>query len=95
MKAGQFSERSDFHEEQPGRDRRIEDPDFGCEERPEGRPAACQVFLKELPENGDGSRCKDKVFAMLMEERLLEERGLAEGMTVVLDEDGTLVRWEN
>lgn len=30
-----------------------------------------------------------------MEERLLEERGLAEGMTVVLDEDGTLVRWEN
>lgn len=71
---------------------RIEDPDFGCEERPEGRPAACRVFLKELPENGDGSRCKDKVFAMLMEEKLLEERGLAEGMTVVLDEDGTLAK---
>lgn len=54
--------------------------------------AACRVFLKELPENGDGSRCKDKVFAMLMEEKLLEEPGLAEGMTVVLDEDGTLAK---
>ena len=29
---------------------------------------------------------------MLMEEKLLEERGLAEGMTVVLDEDGTLAK---
>ena len=27
-----------------------------------------------------------------MEEKLLEERGLAEGMTVVLDEDGTLAK---
>lgn len=58
----------------------IEEPDFGCEGRPEGQPVMDTVLLK--------NEFGDKVIKM--EDALLYERHLEEGDRVVIDEDGKL-----
>lgn len=65
---------------------RIEEPDFGCEGRPEGQEVKDKVFLKE-----DATGKETIVF---MEDKLLYERDIDEGSKVVIDEDGRLQKAE-
>ena len=58
---------------------RIEEPDFGCEGRPEGQEITDKVYLKE---------------AITKEEQLLYERDINEGMKVVIDGDGRFQKAE-
>ena len=55
---------------------RIEEPDFGCEGRPEGQEIKDKVYLKE-------EITKEETI-IFMEDKLLYERDINEGMKVVL-----------
>ena len=61
---------------------RIEEPDFGCEGRPEGQEIKDKVYLKEET-------------IIFMEDKLLYERDINEGMKVVIDGDGRLQKVED
>ena len=60
---------------------RIEEPDFGCEGRPEGQEIKDKVFLKEE-------------MIIYMEDKLLYDRNVDEGTKVIIDEDGRLQKAE-
>lgn len=60
---------------------RIEEPDFGCEGRPEGQAVMDTVFLSD--ESGEEMQIK-------MEDSLLYERNLNEGDQVTIDGQGRL-----
>lgn len=60
---------------------RIDEPDFGCEGRPDGIPVTDNIYL--LDESGEEQMIP-------MEEQLVWQRGLDEGMTVCYDEEGQL-----
>lgn len=66
---------------------RIEEPDFGCEGRPEGQAVMDRVFLRE-----DGVEGETVIF---MEDSLLYEREIAEGTFVRMDESGSLWKLED
>lgn len=66
---------------------RIEEPDFGCEGRPEGQEVKDKVFLKE--------EATEEETILFMEDKLLYERDIDEGSKVVIDEDGRLQKAEN
>lgn len=66
---------------------RIEEPDFGCEGRPEGQKIKDKVFLIEEVTK------EEKV--IYMEDKLLYERDINEGMKVVIDQDGRLQKAED
>lgn len=66
---------------------RIEEPDFGCEGRPEGQEIKDKVFLIEEVTK------EEKV--IYMEDKLLYERDINEGMKVVIDQDGRLQKAED
>lgn len=61
---------------------RIEEPDFGCEGRPEGREIKDKVFLKQ-------ETTKEEII-IYMEDKLLYDRNVDEGTKVIIDEDGRL-----
>ena len=60
---------------------RIEEPDFGCEGRPEGQEIKDKVTKEET--------------IIFMEDKLLYERDINEGMKVVIDGDGRLQKAED
>lgn len=66
---------------------RIEEPDFGCEGRPEGQEIKDKVFLKEETSGGET--------IIFMEDKLLYERDIDEGMKVVIDSGGRLQKTED
>lgn len=66
---------------------RIEEPDFGCEGRPEGQEVKDKVFLKE--------ETTGKETIVFMEDKLLYDRDIDEGSKVVIDEDGRLQKVED
>ena len=66
---------------------RIEEPDFGCEGRPEGQEIGDRVVLIEEVTK------EEKV--IYMEDKLLYERDINEGMKVVIDQDGRLQKAED
>lgn len=66
---------------------RIEEPDFGCEGRPEGQEIKDKVFLKE--------ETSGEETIIFMEDKLLYERGIDEGMKVVIDNEGRLQKAED
>lgn len=61
---------------------RIEEPDFGCEGRPEGQEIIKEEITKEET-------------IIFMEDKLLYERDINEGMKVVIDGDGRLQKVED
>ena len=61
---------------------RIEEPDFGCEGRPEGQEIKDKVFLKQ-------ETTKEEMI-IYMEDKLLYDRNVDEGTKVIIDEDGRL-----
>ena len=61
---------------------RIEEPDFGCEGRPEGQEINDKVFLKQ-------ETTKEEMI-IYMEDKLLYDRNVDEGTKVIIDEDGRL-----
>ena len=63
---------------------RIEEPDFGCEGRQEIKD---KVYLKE-------EITKEETI-IFMEDKLLYERDINEGMKVVIDGDGRLQKAED
>lgn len=65
---------------------RIEEPDFGCEGRPEGQEIKDKVFLEE-------EQTKEEKI-IFMEDKLLYERDIDEGSKVMIDEDGRLQKAE-
>lgn len=65
---------------------RIEEPDFGCEGRPEGQEIKDKVFLKEE------ITAEEKI--IFMEDKLLYDRDIDEGTKVIIDEDGRLQKAE-
>ncbi|MBP3489765.1 MAG: GNAT family N-acetyltransferase [Roseburia sp.] len=60
---------------------RIDEPDFGCEGRPEGRPAMDTMILR-------GEQGQE--VTMQMEETRVWELGLDEGKDIILDEKGEI-----
>ena len=60
---------------------RIEEPDLGCEGRPEGQEIKDKVYLKE-------EITKEETI-IFMEDKLLYERDINEGMKVVIDRKST------
>lgn len=66
---------------------RIEEPDFGCEGRPEGQEIKDKVFLKE--------ETSEKETIIFMEDKLLYERDIDEGTKVVIDNEGRLQKAED
>ena len=66
---------------------RIEEPDFGCEGRPEGQEIKDKVFLKEE------ITAEEKI--IFMEDKLLYDRDIDEGTKVIIDEDGRLQKVED
>ena len=66
---------------------RIEEPDFGCEGRPEGQEIKDKVYLEE-------EITKEETI-IFMEDKLLYERDINEGMKVVIDGDGRLQKVED
>ena len=62
---------------------RIEEPDFGCEGRPEGQ---------EIKDKEEITKEETIIF---MEDKLLYERDINEGMKVVIDRDGRLQKVED
>ena len=66
---------------------RIEEPDFGCEGRPEGQEIKAKVFLKE--------ETTEKETILFMEDKLLYERDIDEGSKVVINQDGRLQKAED
>ena len=67
---------------------RIEEPDFGCEGRPEGQEIKDKVYLNRGSNEG-----RNKL--SIMEDKLLYERDINEGMKVVIDQDGRLQKAED
>lgn len=65
---------------------RIEEPDFGCEGRPEGQEIKDKVFLKE-------TTTKEEMI-VYMEDKLLYDRDIDEGSKVEIDQDGRLQKVE-
>lgn len=65
---------------------RIEEPDFGCEGRPEGEEIKDKVFLEE-------EQTKEETI-IFMEDKLLYERDIDEGSKVMIDQDGRLQKVE-
>ena len=65
---------------------RIEEPDFGCEGRPEGQETKDKVFLKQ-------ETTKEEMI-IYMEDKLLYDRNVDEGTKVIIDEDGRLQKAE-
>ena len=65
---------------------RIEEPDFGCEGRPEGQEIKDKVFLKKE------ITAEEKI--IFMEDKLLYDRDIDEGTKVIIDEDGRLQKAE-
>lgn len=61
---------------------RIEEPDFGCESRPEGQEIKDKVFLKQ--------EITKEEMIIYMEDKLLYDRNVDEGTKVIIDEDGRL-----
>lgn len=61
---------------------RIEEPDFGCEGRPEDQEIKDKVFLKQ-------ETTKEEMI-IYMEDKLLYDRNVDEGTKVIIDEDGRL-----
>lgn len=66
---------------------RIEEPDFGCEGRPEDQEVKDKVFLKE------GTTGEETI--VFMEDKLLYDRDIDEGSIVVVDQDGRLQKAED
>ena len=66
---------------------RIEEPDFGCEGRPEGQKIKDKVYLKE-------EITKEETI-IFMEDKLLYDRDIDEGSIVVVDQDGRLQKAED
>lgn len=66
---------------------RIEEPDFGCEGRPEGQEIKDKVFLEE-------EKTKEEKI-IFMEDKLLYERDIDEGNRVIIDFDGRLQKAED
>lgn len=66
---------------------RIEEPDFGCEGRPEGQEIKDKVYLEE-------EITKEETI-IFMEDKLLYERDINEGMKVVIDGDERLQKAED
>lgn len=66
--------------------KRIEEPDFGCEGRPEGQEIKDKVFLEE-------EQTKEEKI-IFMEDKLLYERDIDEGSKVVIDQDNRLQKAE-
>lgn len=64
---------------------RIDETDFGCEGRPDGMPVMDKIYLRDV----SGEEC-----VIQMEELLVWQRGLDEGMLVCFDENGQLQRLE-
>lgn len=60
---------------------RIDEPDFGCEGRPEGKPVMDTIVLCDEP---------GQEFAVQIEETRVWELGLDEGRNVILDEKGEI-----
>lgn len=60
---------------------RIDEPDFGCEGRPEGQPAMDTIILR-----GEAGQ----EFTVQMEETRVWELDLDEGKKVILDETGVI-----
>lgn len=65
---------------------RIEEPDFGCEGRPEGQEIKDKVFLEE-------EQTKEETI-IFMEDKLLYERDIDEGSKVMINQDGRLQKVE-
>lgn len=65
---------------------RIEEPDFGCEGRPESQEIKDKVFLKQ-------ETTKEEMI-IYMEDKLLYDRNVDEGTKVIIDEDGRLQKAE-
>jgi hypothetical protein len=65
---------------------RIDEPDFGCEGRPDGAVAVDLVWLRK--ENGEE-------LVVSQEDKMLYERNLNEGDKVVFDEENKLIRTED
>lgn len=66
---------------------RIEEPDFGCEGRPEGQEIKDKVFLKE--------ETTGEEMIVFMEDKLLYDRDIDEGSKVAIDQDGRLQKVED
>ena len=66
---------------------RIEEPDFGCEGRPEGQEIKDKVYLEE-------EITKEETI-IFMEDKLLYERDINEGNKVVIDGNGRLPKAED
>ena len=66
---------------------RIEEPDFGCEGRPEGQEIKDKVFLKE--------EITEKETILFMEDKLLYERDIDEGSKVIIGQDERLQKAED
>ena len=66
---------------------RIEEPDFGCEGRPEGQEIKDKVFLKEETTGEETT--------IFMEDKLLYDRDIDEGSKVVINQDGRLQKAED
>ena len=66
---------------------RIEEPDFGCEGRPEGQEIKDKVYLEE-------EITKEETI-IFMEDKLLYDRDIDEGSIVVVDQDGRLQKAED
>ena len=62
---------------------RIDEDDFGCEERPEGQPLLAVVTL---------SSDESLPFAVRVPDKELYELDINEGDRVVLDENGRLIK---
>ena len=71
---------------------RIEEPDFGCEGRPEGQEVKDKVFLKE---GTTGEEITKEETIIFMEDKLLYDRDIDEGSIVVVDQDGRLQKAED
>ena len=70
---------------------RIEEPDFGCEGRPEGQEIKDKVFLKQETTKEEITKEETIIF---MEDKLLYDRNVDEGTKVIIDEDGRLQKAE-
>lgn len=61
----------------------IDEPDFGCEGRPEGKPLMDKVILQDE----EGSR-----ICIEAEDAMLYEKDIDEGSTVILSKDKTMTK---
>lgn len=59
--------------------KRIEEPDFGCEGRPDGMPLMDRVLVEEVPDGAE--------YWLEMEDSLLWQQNVREGDRIVLKEE--------